>query len=67
MATYAKGDLFIWTVGTRNDSVSVKITRVAKDQTWADILCWGGRGVWTKRQPLPLPDTFHRLDYTDPT
>lgn len=54
--TYTKGDKFIW-----NDGVCVEITRVAKDQTWADLRCWTSINVsWTKRQTLPLPESFVR-------
>lgn len=51
-----KGDLYDW------DGLRVEIRRVAKDGTWADILCGhSARGQWTKRQSLPLPRTFVRV------
>jgi hypothetical protein len=36
------------------------VTRTAKDGTWADIFVYDNRTrtSWTKRQPLPLHESF---------
>lgn len=49
MLTVAKGDRLDW------NGVTVVVTRMAKDGTWADIRCDDGELSWSKRQPLPLP------------
>lgn len=53
-----KGDTFVF-----NDSVYVKVRRVAKNGTWADLKCNTTPDIdatpgWTKRQPLPLASSF---------
>lgn len=53
-----KGDNYVW-----NDSVAVQVTREAEDGSWADIACQNfgdiGMGtIWTKRMPLPFPESF---------
>lgn len=45
--------------------VLVKVTRVARDQSWADIWCHDGRTIWTKRQPLPLPENLTPRAWTN--
>lgn len=48
-----KGDEFVW------HGVEIRVARVAKDATWADIIVWPAAGPgWTKRQPLPFPADF---------
>jgi len=48
-----KGKRFTW------NGVNVEVTRVAKSGDWADIQATiGATTVWTKRQPLPFPDSF---------
>jgi hypothetical protein len=40
-----------------NVAVTMRINRVARDGSWADMTCRGkftGR-EWTKRQPTPIP------------
>lgn len=44
------------------DAVDVTVTRVATDGTWADLSCTDGHATWTKRQTLPLPDSFVTTD-----
>ena len=51
-----KGDWYKW------DRLNISVTRVSKVDGWADILVEDpGQGVWTKRQPLPFPNTFIRI------
>jgi hypothetical protein len=58
----AKGYRFIWV--TDGPTVFITVTRAARDGCWADIRCTtvlhrgDDRGTWTKRQPLPLPESF---------
>jgi hypothetical protein len=49
-----RGEWYSW------NGVSIRISRVARDCTWADIWCWDGETYWTKRQPLPLPEGTER-------
>jgi hypothetical protein len=57
-----KGDRFIWGDENHPAAVQVTITRVARDGSWADILCTtGGATFWSKRQRLPFPATFRRV------
>lgn len=58
MTTVTKGDLF-----TFGESVFIKVLRVAKDGSWADIKCntipdLEASPGWTKRQRLPFPASF---------
>lgn len=58
IASVTKGDLF-----TFNSDVYIKVLRVAKDGTWADIKCSTDPDLdaspgWTKRQRLPFPAGF---------
>jgi hypothetical protein len=41
------------------------ITRVARDQTWADIRVRTDHGGWSKRQPLPLPHGSRLVELAD--
>jgi hypothetical protein len=53
MSAVKKGDLFDW-MGVR-----VEVTRVSR--MWADIKVTPPLGPgWTKRQPLPFPESFER-------
>jgi len=54
-----KGETYLW------GSVYMDVIRVARDQTWADLSCYqvGTRVTWSKRQPLPFPDTFIKVVY----
>jgi hypothetical protein len=51
-----KGDRLDW------DGISIEVTRVARDGTWADIRCQDYPAMWTKRQPLPMPEGTVRAD-----
>lgn len=51
-----RGDHFIFS----NGAVQIEVTRVAKDGTWADIVCSTGSARWSKRQPLPMPEGVER-------
>jgi len=53
----SKGDRYLF-----GAAVVVTVQRVARDNTWADIHCATGAKTWTKRQRLPLPATFRRVD-----
>lgn len=55
-----RGDDYLWASGEAVAPVSVTVTRVAADESWANILCTTGGETWTKRQSLPFPSTFYR-------
>jgi hypothetical protein len=57
MTALRKGDRLKWDGAASYD---IWVTRVAKDQTWADIFVYdnGTRASWSKRQPLPLHESF---------
>jgi hypothetical protein len=55
LALPVKGDNYDW------NGIRVLVTRVARDGTWADITAVSNLTVWTKRQPLPFPDSFKRV------
>jgi hypothetical protein len=57
-----KGQRYTWTHGATPDMpIDVLVTRVAADQSWADIVCTDTLGVpWRKRQPLPFPQGMKR-------
>jgi hypothetical protein len=43
--------------------VDIEVTRVDAYGRWADIKCHTGvGGEWTKRQPLPFPEEFRKID-----
>lgn len=44
--------------------VLVKVTRVARDGSWADLWCTDGHRTWGKRQPLPLPEGLTPREWT---
>jgi len=49
-----KGDLYDW------NGIRVEVLRVSR--SWADIQVTPPIGAgWTKRQPLPLPESFKRV------
>lgn len=52
-----KGDRLSWIPAPQH---SIVVRRVAKDQSWADIFVYDNRTrtSWTKRQPLPLHESF---------
>lgn len=52
-----RGDRFLW-----RDVVIVEVRRVSVDGTWADTLCMDGLTIWSKRMPLPLPETFEPME-----
>jgi hypothetical protein len=64
MATgVSKGQRYVWNRDAAGGTVYVEVCRVARDGTWADILCTvlphdRDHGTWTRRQPLPLPESF---------
>lgn len=49
------GDRFWW------NAVAIRVKRVAKDGSWADIHCRDGAVEWTKRQKLPMPEGIVRV------
>lgn len=53
-----KGDLYV-VYGERRPAERVfgEVTRVAKDGTWADFRWYTWAVMWTKRQPVPLPES----------
>lgn len=57
-APVRKGDTFLWM------GCVARATRVADDETWADLLVvqQPDGAVWTKRQPLPLPTDAVRYE-----
>ncbi len=50
-AALKRGDRLRW---RGNPDLSIRVDRVAKDQSWADIFVYDNRTrtSWTKRQPL---------------
>jgi hypothetical protein len=60
MSELKRGTRLRWN-GSPNQSIEV--TRVAKDGSWADIFVYdhGSHASWTKRQPLPLHESFEVL------
>lgn len=55
----AKGARLWWWPETHSplrDRVFIEVTRVARDGSWADLRCCTWAVMWTKRQPLPLPE-----------
>jgi hypothetical protein len=58
-APVSKGDRYLFGA---QPSVVVTVTRVARDESWADIRCTVPGSTWTKRQPLPLSATFRRVE-----
>lgn len=55
-APVVKGQIWNW-----NKDVRCYVIRVARDGTWADMRCWRyttDSKPWSKRMPLPLPDSF---------
>lgn len=53
--TVTKGDLLIAYPEERlAHRVVIEVTRVARDGSWADIVCSTWAVQWRKRQPLPL-------------
>lgn len=57
MRTPQKGDVYSWR------GVRCEVIRVARNQTWADLQVSPATGeTWTKRQPLPLPDYFTKIE-----
>ncbi len=57
----AKGDTYEWL------GVTVTVTRVAGDGTWADVACELDGHTWTKRQPLPLPAEAELVTVGEPS
>jgi hypothetical protein len=55
IADVKRGDQFRW------QGVRIIVTRVAKDGTWADIVCAVGETHWRKRQRLPMPEGCERI------
>lgn len=52
-----KGDKFIW-----HGQVTIEVTRVAKDEAWADVIASGPHGnSWSKRMALPLDDKYVKV------
>ena len=61
MSDVRANDFFIWSTDDGDGAakvVQVRVIRVARDASWADIHCQDGTRFWTKRQPLPFPDSF---------
>lgn len=56
-ATPRKGYRFTWSPDAPTP-VAVTVLRVARDLSWADIRCVTPGSSWTKRQRLPLPESF---------
>lgn len=57
MVAVKRGDRYIWRhPATPETPVYIEIVRVARDGSWADIRCCTWAVMWTKRQPLPLPE-----------
>lgn len=56
----AKGDKFIW-----NNAVKVEVVRSFKTNKFCTIKCSSLLTSWTKKQPLPLPETFVPVDSFD--
>lgn len=53
-----EGDKFKW-----RDSLTITVTRVAADETWADIEVNGPSGnSWGKRHKLPFPEAYERIE-----
>lgn len=51
-----RGDRYVWSHADRpGEPVFIEITRVARDGSWADLVCYTWAASWRKRQPLPLP------------
>jgi len=55
-----KGDRYVY--GDDSKPYFIEVTRVARDQSWADIRVCNWAVMWTKRQPLPVPG--RREDWT---
>lgn len=58
---YHKGARYEWSALADGVAVQVEVIRVATDQSWADLRCTDGAVTWSKRQALPLPDSFRRV------
>jgi len=55
-ARVVKGDRFVADHPDPDRSpYFIEVTRVARDQSWADICVMNWACMWTKRQPLPMP------------
>lgn len=60
-----KGDRFTWPTDDGDGgekAVQIFVIRVGKDGAWADIHCHDGSRFWSKRQPLPLPSSFRKVE-----
>lgn len=55
--TVAKGDKFIW-----NDAVKVEVIRTYKTNNFCNVKCSTLLTSWTKKQPLPLSESFVPVD-----
>jgi hypothetical protein len=56
-----RGDRYVWSHADRPaEPVFIQITRVARDGSWADLVCYTWAASWRKRQPLPLPARTER-------
>ena len=55
------GDRYKW-----GSHIHIEITRVATDESWADIRAIGPSGnSWRKRMPLPLSDEYKKVSDGD--
>lgn len=53
-------DRLVWTpMGIGR--IEVTVTRVARDHTWASVICTLDGRSWRRRQRLPLPPSFSRV------
>lgn len=63
------GQVYDWTA-SNSTVIPFRISRTAKDGSWADIAVLGGaredQVLWTKRQPWPLAGAVLRVEPTQP-
>jgi hypothetical protein len=59
-----RGDRFVFRMPAVPDQpVRIEVTRVARDGSWADIVCTPPAGApWRKRQQLPMPEHITRVE-----
>jgi hypothetical protein len=63
-----RGDRFVFrTPAVPDQPVQITVTRVARNGSWADIVCTPPAGApWRKRQQLPMPEHITRVENGEP-
>lgn len=60
-----RGDHLIWEPSPHDGRVYIVVTRVARDDSWADLRMYTFASTWTKRMPMPMPMRNVRFDAWD--